>query len=398
MSVFVTDGNQRATLALTRALGSCGIEVTVGESEASLAGASRWCSRHVVYPSPLHDPAGFQEFLHAEMATGRYRVLLPMTDVTTQLVACVRDRSPLPVMVPIPSTESIRRCQDKRETLLAARSAGIDIPETHMLDDAERIEDVARQVSYPVVIKPRLSRFLQGQQWVSGGVDYASSPNELIAKYRACDRSIPRPLVQERVCGDGRGVFLLVWDGELKAAFGHRRIREKPPSGGVSVLRDSVPLDPEVVEKSVALLKALDWQGVAMVEFKVDERDSRPKLMEVNGRFWGSLQLAVDAGMNFPLMLYRLATGKDVATTFEYRVGVQSRWFLGDVDNLLIRMKHVRNGDSRLCAAKDFFAPAGDERYSEIYRPGDPRPGWFELKQWLRDLVRSGAKESGHAR
>ena len=397
MAVLVTDGNQRSTLALTRALGSRGIEVTVGESEPSLACASRWCSRQVLYPSPLRDPAGFQEFLRAELASGRYRVCLPMTDVTTQLAACVRDRSQLPVSLPIPSTESIRRCQDKREVLLAARSLGIDIPMTYMLEDDERIEGLASRASYPAVIKSRLSRWLAGEQWVQGSVEYAATPEELIARYRASDRLIPQPLVQEKLRGDGKGVFLLVWNGELKAAFGHRRLREKPPSGGVSVLRESVPLDPEIVDRSFALLKALDWQGVAMVEFKTDDRDGRLKLMEVNGRFWGSLQLAIDAGMNFPLMLYRLAVGESVPPSFEYRTGVRSRWWLGDLDNLLIRMKRLSNGDSRLRALGDFFAPAGHECYSEVYWPTDPAPGWFELKHWLRELAKSSHKEDARA-
>ena len=177
-------------------------------------------------------------------------------------------------------------------------------------------------------------------------------------------KRIPEPLIQEKLNGEGQGVFLFVWDGELKSAFCHRRLREKPPSGGVSVYRESIPLDHNLVDKSFALLQALRWNGVAMVEFKVDARDGVPKLMEVNGRFWGSLQLAVDAGINFPLLLYRLACGEEVPAQFDYKAGVKSRWLLGDLDHLLIRLTHRNTGNgvpvnAELRAVCDLFFLAG---------------------------------------
>jgi predicted ATP-grasp superfamily ATP-dependent carboligase len=108
-------------------------------------------------------------------------------------------------------------------------------------------------------------------------------------------------LVQERVEGEGVGVFVLVWDGVLQAVVGHRRIREKPPSGGVSVMRESTTVEPVLLERSLGLLRDLGWEnGVAMVEYKVDPKSGQTWLMEINGRFWGSLQMAVDAGVDFP--------------------------------------------------------------------------------------------------
>src|SRR5262244_1944024 len=121
------------------------------------------------------------------------------------------------------------------------------------------------------------------------------------------------------IYGEGRGAFLFVWNGELKAAFCHRRLREKPPWGGVSVLRDSVPYDAQVVNDSFRLLQTLGWdRGAAMVEYKRDSRDGRLKLMEINGRFWGSLQLAIDAGMDIPAMAYQAVHGQDVAPQANY--------------------------------------------------------------------------------
>lgn len=393
MTVLVTDGEQRSALAVVRALGRAGIAVTVGSGLAtSLAGCSRYCARTVRYPSPWEGPVGFQASLREEMMRGPYHMLLPMTDVTVWLVAQVREALSPGVQRSLPSEEQVKLAQDKRHMLLVARQLGIACPETFLLNEGDAIEDVARVVRYPAVIKPRYSRFFREGSWVAGPVQYAHDPEDLIAKYREAKAQIPHPIVQEKIEGEGRGIFLLLWDGEVKAAFHHERLREKPPWGGVSVYCESLPLNQKLVEQSHALLQAIGWQGPAMVEYKMDRRDSHAKLMEVNGRFWGSLQLAIDAGMNFPLLLYRLATGEHVRAQFNYKVGVKSRWLLGDLDHLYIRLRHSRwpNGESgptvtNLRACLNFIKFYERGLHYEVLRLEDPGPGWFELKSYVQD-------------
>ena len=331
MDVLVTDGNQRSTLAVVRALGREGIAVTVGETEeSSLAGSSKYCGRQLRYPSPSTDGAQFLAVLARELAGGRYRLVLPMTDVTTRLLARKPELAAF-AKVPFPGEEAIELAQNKRRVLLLARRLGIRCPETWMLDEKDKIEDAAAKARYPVVIKPRFSRYERDGKWVHGEVQFAHDAEDLRQKYRASHARVPFPLVQERIVGEGRGVFLLLWNGELKAAFCHRRLREKPPWGGPSVYCESAALDEKLVEQSLRLLQAIGWQGPAMVEFKMDQRDGFAKLMEINGRFWGSLQLAIDAGVNFPLLLFRLAMGENVPAQFDYAVGIRSRWLLGDL-------------------------------------------------------------------
>ena len=401
MAVLLTDGNQRSTLAVVRALGSAGISVTVGESSrTSLAGCSRHCGKTIWYPSPREEREAFLQALEGELRAGGYKVLIPMTDITLQVISAARG-SVLPLVhLPFPDDSHVAAVQDKRRVILQAKEMGIPCPETYFVQEGKGLEGLARQVHFPVVIKPRFSHYYRNGEWVSGAVQYATSVEMLIDAYSRIHQEIPFPLVQEKLQGEGRGVFLLIWNGELKAAFCHRRLREKPPWGGVSVYCESLPLDEAMVEKSFALLKALGWHGVAMVEFKVDPRDGLPKLMEINGRFWGSLQLAIDAGMNFPLLLYRLAMGEKVAPQFDYQVGVKSRWLLGDLDHLWIRLKHSRAlngapmvGPSRfrtLLNFMKFFEPG--LRY-EVLRRDDPAPGWYELKTYLRDGLRSAKSQ-----
>ena len=392
MRLFVTDGNLRSTLAVVRSLGQEGVFVTVGaETTSSLAGSSRYCRETLRYPSPVEQPRHFQAFLRREMASCP-AVLLPMSDITVRLAAEVASElMVLGARWPFPPPAYIAQVQDKRHVLKVARGLGIACPR-QLLPEGSAIEDVAPTLRYPVVVKPRFSRYPQHNGWSHGRVQYAHSPAELIALYRGCHSHIPNPLVQEWIDGEGCGVFLLMWKGELKSAFSHRRLREKPPSGGVGVLCESRPLDERLLADCVALLSSLRWHGPAMVEFRVD-RSSQPVLMEVNGRFWGSLQLTLDAGANFPAMLYRLALGENVAPCFDYRVGVRSRWLLGDVDHLLLRLLHRRAlkqlgfHGSVAQACWEFFSFADPAVRFENPRWHDLGPFWFECGSYLRKRI-----------
>jgi predicted ATP-grasp superfamily ATP-dependent carboligase len=197
-------------------------------------------------------------------------------------------------------------------------------------------------------------------------------------------------LLQRWVEGVGEGFFALRWAGRTVAEFAHRRLREKPPSGGVSVYRESIAMEPSLADPGLRLLEKLDWSGVAMIECKREQATGRQVVMEVNGRFWGSLQLAIDAGVDFPSLLVRCAAGETVLERRAYRVGVRSRWFWGDVDHLYLRFRDAarKNGNGgggggRLRALRDFLAVHPGRDRSEVWRWGDPAPFVVETLQWL---------------
>jgi predicted ATP-grasp superfamily ATP-dependent carboligase len=220
-------------------------------------------------------------------------------------------------------------------------------------------------------------------------VQHVASKADFISAVSALDEAAFPLLIQRRIVGPGVGVFLLVWEGETHAVFCHRRIREKPPSGGVSVYRESIAPNAVLVERSRALLDCFNWRGVAMVEYKVDAATKQPFVMEVNGRFWGSLQLAIDAGVNFPALLISAARHEHVERTVPYAVGVRSRWWWGDVDHLIARFRSKGDDSldgqlpSRWRALVEFFTwHSGFER-EEIFRASDPRPFLRETRRWL---------------
>jgi predicted ATP-grasp superfamily ATP-dependent carboligase len=204
-------------------------------------------------------------------------------------------------------------------------------------------------------------------------------------------------LLQEYIDGHGEAIFLLT-DGDCaRAVFAHRRLREKPPAGGVSVLRESIVPDPVLLDGSKRLLAALDWHGVAMVEFRRG-RDGRAALMEINPRLWGSLQLATDSGVDFTEMWIRQHLGEATGAP-KMRFGVRCRWLLGDFDHLLICMRRpearaaTRRGVLRVLF--DFLASFWDGSKLEVLRWNDPRPFLREFSQWWRKVTSSPGRTGG---
>ncbi len=250
--------------------------------------------------------------------------------------------------------------------------------------------------SYPVVLKPTRSVVETGGGSMKTSVFYARNAEELSRATAAIGPDAFPVLVQRKVVGPGVGVFLLTQGGAVVASFGHRRIREKPPSGGVSVLSESAAPPKALLESSADLLQALGWDGLAMVEYKQDEKTGQYVLMEINGRLWGSLQLAIDSGVDFPALLVSLALGEQPAPQGPYRLGARTRWTLGDLDHLIARVTKSREalrlppsspGPAGAVGAflRGFFPPIR----SEILRRDDVGPAWRELQVWVRSSLHS---------
>lgn len=359
------------------------------ERRRSLAGASRYCRGSIQVPSPLRDGDAFVAKILEEVCRAGHRVLIPTDDVSLWVLGEARSRFEGLATLPFPDLEAIEVAHDKGALMSLAVEKGIPIPSTVVVKDPADLSTAIRHVGLPAVVKPRFSRFQCGGEWINGGgTHYVYTVEELQVACRAIHQTVPFPLVQEYIPGEGRGIFLLMNHGEVRAAFAHRRIREKPPSGGVSVLSESVAIEQGLLEYAELLLQPLKWHGVAMVEFKQDVRDGVSKLLEVNGRFWGSLQLAVDAGIDFPHLLYRLGVDGDVEPAFSYKEGVRLRWRLGDLDWLLLSFREGRQGGRRFAVIQEFLASSGSMTRAEVFRWDDPRPGFEELSQYVGHILR----------
>jgi predicted ATP-grasp superfamily ATP-dependent carboligase len=385
--VLILDGNQRSALAATRALGRRSVPVVVaGDTRRTLAGASKYCVETFTYPSPYGQSDEFVATIRHEAARRGVETMFPMTDITTTRL--LRARGQLGgVQIAAGGLESYEALSDKWRLYELAGQLGVPAPETYLVSSAGEAARAAEKLGFPVVLKPRGSVMLNGG-WVAAPVSYARSFEELEKAINQGPHVSGSPrLVQQYVEGEGRGVFALYDHGRPVTFFSHRRLRERPPSGGVSVLSESIEVDAYQRKCAQAVLDRVKWHGVAMVEFKVT-REGTPYLIEVNARFWGSLQLAIDAGVDFPYMLYQLTRGETVDPPPEYTIGIRSRWLLGDLDRLYLTWRsrsvgHVTLSDKCLALIRFLKLREKGTRY-DVNRWDDLRPFIVELRKYLR--------------
>ena len=385
-TVLVTDGHLRSSLAVVRSLGRAGYRVCVcAATQRSLAGASRHVAERAVVPGALAEPQRHADTVAELVRRWSVDLLFPMSEESMLALLPASPRMP-GVRIPFASLGAFCRASDKEAVMTLASSLGIAVPEQRKIDSARRLRGLdVSMLGFPLVLKPARSVAGEGADRVKMGVTYADDVASLERQVRAMPAAGFPLLLQRRIEGRGLGIFLLIWEGRVLAQFSHRRIREKPPSGGVSVCAESIAMDDETLAQSRALLEALHWSGPAMVEFKQDRATGRHYLMEINGRFWGSLQLAIDAGVDFPALLAAAALGEPTAPVTHYEVGVCTHWWWGEVDHLIARLRGRADAPglgSRAAAVRAFLLPGRDVR-NEVLRLDDPRPFVRETLEWL---------------
>jgi predicted ATP-grasp superfamily ATP-dependent carboligase len=394
MRILVLDGNQNQAVAAVRYLARAGHTVLAGDSTSwSKAGWSRYCRQHFEYPAPKMDAEAFVRRI-AEMTRAQTGTLvLPMTEATTLPISTYRDAIfQSGGRLVLPSHQELLRAFDKDQTTRLATSLGIAVPKTILVSNRTDAKDAANSIGYPVVLKPRASEefSLQGSLQTTGRPQYASNLDELASAYDNISPTSSAILIQQFVKGEGTGYFALMRHGEVLAEFAHRRIRDVYPTGSGSAVRVSVKPEPAIRQAALAMLRGLNWHGVAMVEFR-SLPDASPIFLEVNGRFWHSLSLACYAGVDFPALLAKMAETSDGAPAAlpEYRLGVRCRWLLGDFRHLIGVWRGPPAGfpepyPGRLKTLASFLTPVPGTRH-DLFTWDDPLP---ELGDWLYSAQR----------
>jgi predicted ATP-grasp superfamily ATP-dependent carboligase len=388
--VLVLDANQRSALAIIRSLGRRGLSVVAADHRPHPLGASsRYVTTSLRYSDPATLPGAFAKDIIAAADRLKIDIVIPVTDLTTMLLASQPELCNS-VRLASPKAPSYETLTDKGRLLELAGRLAIPTPLTRIAHTVAAVVDAAHDLGFPVVLKPARSRYLKGDRVLSTSVEIVRDPDSLAEALRHQKWLDDIPcLVQQSIPGHGAGVFALYGPSGPVAWFAHRRIREKPPSGGVSVLSESVSIDPIMQSAAAKLLSAANWTGVAMVEFRIAP-DGTPYLMEVNGRFWGSLQLAIDCGVDFPWLLYQLTQDLPVTQPQSYAVGRRLRWLLGDLDSLITELKLTSPSPSHKTRAIAAFSRsfADAKCRQEIFRLHDPRPAMVESWQWMQELLK----------
>lgn len=354
-----------------------------------MAGVSRYTARHVALERGVgRDPARLREMVAATVRAGKIDVIVPVTDRASR--ALLGADVALGAKVAGPSREAYLAASDKAGLLATAHRHGLRVPVQHLFCAPDSV--LPPQVgSGWTVVKPAQSVAEVGGTMVSTTVRYAHGRDALEALVASYPAAAYPLMLQERIVGTGEGVFLLRRQQQTHLAFGHRRLREKPPAGGVSTYREAITPPPELIARCEALLDALEYDGAAMIEFKREAATGEHVLMEINARLWGSVQLAIDAGFDFPSALVQSTLGLPIEAGAQGRAGVRSVWELGEVDHMWALMRRSREAlqlpDGARAGLGAVIRALLDRRrddHCEVFRWSDPRPFAAELSRWIR--------------
>lgn len=387
MSVLVTNASGAKGLVVTRSLGKNNIDVTNTDSETySAAFFSRYSKNYFLTPPAAKYPDEFIEATLNYIKNNNIDLLMPVNSVETLLISKYKDMFTQHTNLPFEDYSKMIKLHDKGKLSEVAEELNIPIPKTYKIEDLEEVEGLSNKLHFPVVIKLKNSTS-------SKGIEYAHSQKEFILKYKETVTKfnltpLNYPLVQEYIPGEGYGVSLLMNHGDLRALFAHRRLREYPITGGPSTLRESIR-HPEMEEIAIKLMEYFDWYGVAMVEFKLNKHTNKPFMIEVNPRFWGSLNQAIYSGVDFPYLLYKMAIDGDIKPVLEYKVGVKTRIMMNDFRSILDQLRY---SDNRTQIIKETLKTGGI--HDDIISFVDPLPSiLFTYTNIKKSLTEKGNYE-----
>ncbi|HZY62560.1 MAG TPA: ATP-grasp domain-containing protein [Edaphobacter sp.] len=345
LKVLVLDCEWAAGLETVQSLGRKGITIHAAANKECVAFHSRYVAEKKIQPASVDELATWISEQHRKQL---YDLIVPSTErslmafLTPHISPEAKSRA---VLAP---DDSIRLALDKEKTRQLASDLGLYVPATRLVD-----EHSSFPVQFPVVLKPIHSKSVSNSGVTHHSVTIVRNSGE----WSEALRDIYSQMYvqeQEYITGEGIGVEMLFERGEPRWHFVHKRLHEVPLTGGGSSYRQAIEAKAHLVNLAERLLRALQWHGVAMVEFKLTSA-GEIFLVEINPRLWGSLALAIDAGVDFPVGLLLLSTGAPLPQQPLYRVGYRTRNLTNDMlwmkynlvadhsDNLLLTQPRLRS-------------------------------------------------------
>lgn len=390
--VLVLGSDTRSFLTVVRSLGRAGLSVDIAWCDPTcIAARSRYVS--AVHDLPRYSPAlsDWKTALRDLLTQYAFALVVPCDDPS--ILPLQANRAEFEGLAPLYLLDdrAFRITADKQLTQALAQQCSVPVPRSVTATDHEGALIASRSFGFPLIVKPTSSFTLDNVR-SKRSVRTARSEaelNEVIERLGPGESA----LLQEFIGGVGAGVEVLARHGQILLAFQHVRVHEPLRGGGSSYRRSAAP-DPRLLEAAHRLIRALDYTGVAMVEFRVDDRSGRWVLLEINGRFWGSLPLAVAAGCDFPRYLFEMLVDGRTVFPMSYREGLFARNWSEDIHWFAERVTIATRRREILSdlAGAAMNVVAGRER-SDTLVLDDPLPGLLELKVLAHECASAGGRQ-----
>lgn len=344
--ILILDADSGAGLGVVQSLGASGYHCILGAAvDDCPAFGSRWAHDKVIYPDPLYHCDPFKAWISDWKNKESVDLIIPVTEATLVPLHEMRASEQLCQLVAMPSNVCLDAVLDKERLRVLAAGMGVNVPDSVCMDESggDRVNATVEWLRKgPVVVKALRSKTWKGNKAYEFPAKIVNNEDELNQIILAQTPYTPLQ-VQKWVPGHGYGVEVLVSHGKIVMSFAHERLHEVPLAGGASSYRKSIPMPPELYAASQKVMSALEYHGVAMVEFRGGGGGGNNWLMEVNPRFWGSLPLSSFSGVDFPRALVEMTLRGITPGESSYRTGRYARNIERDIvwfKLVLMRFRH----------------------------------------------------------
>ena len=391
-AVLVLGAGLRLTVTIARSLHQRGIPVIVSPiTSGEPAIKSRAIRKHVLLPNFKERPDEFIKELIGLIRTEKIDMIMPTGDGAMAAVGQHYETLSKLVYIGSPPPFIMEQVLDKRLTLAAAQKCNIPIAASRTVKTLSEISQLTEALRFPLIAKPAVRKGANTYR-----IKYFTTREALLESATKDAEWLHGSLLQEYIPGIGKGIGVLMHEGEPLVMFQHRRIKEFPYTGGVSVMAEAEAIDPELGDLAVTLLREIKWQGIAMVEYRYNPVNRNFVLMEINGRYWGSLFLPVKAGVDFPYYEWQLAHGEQPDIPKPYVIGMRARWLAGDILRLhnILKDSHSSEIDpvSRYKEVVRFFMDFNFRSRDAVFSFYDPMPAIQEFQETVGAVAKNDLK------
>ncbi|MBE3560256.1 MAG: ATP-grasp domain-containing protein, partial [Ktedonobacteraceae bacterium] len=335
---LIMDAKLRQSLVSVRSLGRRGKRVAALEIASLLETSrqvptfsSRWCQQSYIAPAFEQEQGAFLTYLKQFLSSTGARVLITSADGTLEVLREHREEIERHgTRIAIGKEAALKAAINKELTLEIAANLGLNVPRGVPVRSVDEVAEAVREIGLPAVIKPVESWLWGEQQGVRLICALVATPDEARRAVEELTSQGGTTLYQQFLPGRREAVSLLYARGEIYARFAQWAARTQPPLGGTSVYRQSIPVPYDIGEQAERLVREIELEGYAEVEFRRDAA-GRPYLMEINPRLSASVEVAVRSGVDFPYLLYQWANGEQIERVEGYQTGKWMRYLEGDL-------------------------------------------------------------------
>jgi predicted ATP-grasp superfamily ATP-dependent carboligase len=278
---------------------------------------SRYISEYFKVPKPTNNETAYIQAVEKILQNDKYDLLLPFGNNAYHAICMVQERIKKLTRILVPSKKNHIIAYDKYQTFEHCQHIGIPVPRTYYGFVRNDLREISNSIQFPIVIKTKSGT------GVKNGLRFANSTEELLKRYDEMvtihsNSSEPHNLViQEFIPGYIHDACSVAARGKTLEILTQVRHWMYPITGGVGAINYTTKND-SVKALAEQVLESLSWSGPSQIEFKYDERDKKYKLIEINSKFWGTLDLSIRSGVNFPLLLRNFVLDNS-RTSMDYR-------------------------------------------------------------------------------